>query len=302
MDGLLTTGRAVLVLSPHLDDAWLSTAALLTADVDAEVWTVFAGEPDPATTTPWDLACGFADSHATMTARRQEDLDAFADSGVRLRHLPLLEAAYRDPNTGRSQIAVLEDELRRWAQEHPGGVVALPICAGVHVAPAPWDRLRDRLRRPTAPAPAEAAQASAEAAPAAAPGRTKRLVQRAMHADHQRRRRRAQRRGMAANPDHIAVRDAGLRVASNAGVDVLFWEDLPYLWHARGAEQVGHLRRQGLQLRQCVFAVDTAAKQEHLQHYASQLEVLDPERRRLSRPGHLPESETYWHLLRTETQ
>ncbi len=301
-DAPLTAGRPLLVLSPHLDDAWLSTSALLTSPVDAEVWTVYAGRPTPPLRTEWDHRCGFPDSDATMAARIAEDEAAFVDSGVAVRHLPLLEAAYRDGATARRQLTILERELRGWIADHSDGVVALPVGAGVQVRPAPWERLRRRPQEDAAPETGEPAAPSTTAAPDHAP-RWKQVVRAAMHADHQRRRREAQRRGMAANPDHLLVRDLGLRVcAETATLDVVLWEDLPYLWHERGTVSAGLLQRRGIPLQQFDLPVDTSVKQRRLAHYRSQLELLDPRLNRLTDADRLPTTETYWQLQRTESR
>ena len=43
----------LLILSPHLDDAALSCAALIERDRAADVLTVFDGEPDPPRAGAW---------------------------------------------------------------------------------------------------------------------------------------------------------------------------------------------------------------------------------------------------------
>lgn len=299
-----TGDRAVLLLSPHLDDAWLSAAELILG-TDCSVWTVFAGAPDPVQQTAWDVASGFADSAGTMAARTAEDVAAFAGLEHRVRRLPYLEASYAEPPLRREQAAALRADLREWVQQHPDGVLALPVCAGVHVEPAAWEKARERMRRPAdepasevVPAPSEPVAAhedSPEGRRAAAS-----LVRRAMHADHQRRRRRAQRRGMAVNPDHLLVRDAGLDVALDSpDVDILLWEDLPYLWHERGAARVRKLERtRQLVAERTDVEVDVERKHDHVRHYASQLDVLDPAYKRLAGKEGLPSTETYWMMRR----
>ncbi|MBD2758946.1 hypothetical protein IEE94_05435 [Yimella sp. cx-573] len=306
--------RDVLLLSPHLDDAWLSAAALIQSG-ECEIWTVFAGRPAPAQQTAWDIASGFADSDATMAARLAEDQAAFHGLEHRVRRLPYLDAAYAEPPLRREQAAAVREDLTVWAVEHPHGVIAVPVGAGVHVEQAAWERARERLRQPVAPSEAAAAPATqdpatqdpatqdpGETAPAAADHRhlAGTFVRKAMHADHQRRRRKAQRRGMAANPDHLLVRDAAIAVAGTTStVDVLAWEDLPYLWHARGAARVPGLERaHGLSAERFEVEVDVAEKFVRLANYASQLEVLDPQRGRLADPAGLPSTETYWMLRR----
>lgn len=300
--------RDVLLLSPHLDDAWLSAAALIGA-TECEIWTVFGGAPNPALQTAWDIASGFADSDATMAARTAEDRAAFSDMESRVRRLPYLEASYAEPPLRREQSAALRADLQEWAEQRPGGVLALPVCAGVHVEPAAWQKARERLRQSNADAPPPSAGTDSPAATptsASTSPESRRsaasLVRRAMHADHQRRRRKAQRRGMAANPDHVLVRDVGLEVAAAVpGVEVLLWEDLPYLWHARGHDQARSIATAStLDLIELTLPVDVEDKYARLQKYTSQVDVLDPIERRLSTPGHLPTTETYWLGRRKE--
>ena len=105
---------------------------------------------------------------------------------------------------------------------------------------------------------------------------------------------------MAANPDHVLVREAGLDVAADAsGVDVLLWEDLPYLWHERGSARIPRLERsRGLSAEKLEVPVDVEAKLTRLAHYASQLNVLDPVHNRLTERAALPDTETYWMMRR----
>ena len=52
-----------------------------------------------------------------------------------------------------------------------------------------------------------------------------------MHADYRRRRAAAQRKGLAVNNDHLAVRDTALDVLHHhPGTTPVLFEDLPYLW------------------------------------------------------------------------
>lgn len=306
--------RPFLLLSPHLDDAWLSAAGLLQ-QADCEVWTVFAGEPDPPVTSAWDITCGFTSSRETMAARREEDRLAFCGSRAGHRQLPFLDAAYSSPPQSRRSAAALQDLVQGWVDEYPDGLLAIPVGAGVHVPQASWQRLRDRIRPATdATSVSGSADDKADGSPEArqsetaspkpsarllgkAQAQTKQTIRALMHADHQRRRRKAQRRGMAANPDHLIVRTVGLNVAlGTPGTDVVFWEDLPYLWHEPGADQARRMaRHSGRQLIECTLSVDLPDKFDRLQSYRSQLDHLDAEGR-LSQPGHLPAEETYWFM------
>ncbi|MGJ6980366.1 hypothetical protein ACSDQ9_07530 [Aestuariimicrobium soli] len=293
----------VLALSPHLDDLVFSAAAVVQHR-PVEVWTVFAGLPDPAVTTAWDQACGFPDSTATLAARRAEDEAAFAGSRATIRHLPLLDGPYTNPARRRRDLAGLAEELRVWLTDHPDGVVLAPACAGARVASAVWERWRPR-RPASTPAGDPLDPPQQDSAPLPRDIRTwgLRLVRAAMHADHQRRRAAARRRGLAVNTDHVAVRDLVLEVATDprCPCTVVLYEDLPYLWaEPADAEVASVAQRLGLQPDLTELAVDVDDKFARIAAYRSQLDVMDPVERRLSTPGRLPGHERYWTLTRKD--
>src|ERR1700690_1207790 len=74
----------IVVVSPHLDDAALGAAHLLTSYPGSTVITVLAGRPTPYpdVVTTWDAAGGFATGDDVVGARRQEDLAAMASLGA----------------------------------------------------------------------------------------------------------------------------------------------------------------------------------------------------------------------------
>jgi LmbE family N-acetylglucosaminyl deacetylase len=117
-----------VVLSPHCDDAVLSTfGAILDG---ASVVTIFAGEPwAEATLEAWDRCCGFADPSAAMRARWVED-DA-ALTGVEHSRLDLLEEPYR-PDLPR---AAITDRLVELLAPLLAGETI--VYAPVSVAPRP---------------------------------------------------------------------------------------------------------------------------------------------------------------------
>ena len=131
---------AVLIVSPHLDDAALSCAALLEAPQSAHVLTVFGGAPAPARVGWSERMTGFGDSDVTMRARHEENSRAFAGSPHTIESLDLLDEDYldgaRDDKDGRKLVG----RLRRWSVEHAVGTVALPAGAGRRRGP-----LRTRL-------------------------------------------------------------------------------------------------------------------------------------------------------------
>jgi hypothetical protein len=142
----LHTGRPVLVVSPHLDDAMLSAAALLQPPDPAQVLNVLAGAPDPPVQGWWDAACGFADSDAALAARRSEEAAAFAGLAVAVDDLPLLDSQYIEGPRADADRAVLAEALAEWLTAHAEGVLALPAGAG-RPRPTLRGRVIRRLRR-----------------------------------------------------------------------------------------------------------------------------------------------------------
>jgi hypothetical protein len=124
-------GAPLLVVSPHLDDAWLSCAALLLRSRPLDVLNVFTGTPTPPRSTPWDLRSGFPDSAATVAARRLEDDGAFAGTTHRRTSLGLLTTSYLDGPRDPADAEVLAAAVADWAgSAGDDAVVALPAGAG----------------------------------------------------------------------------------------------------------------------------------------------------------------------------
>jgi LmbE family N-acetylglucosaminyl deacetylase len=94
-------GSAVVVVSPHLDDAVLSCGALLThltRQCSVTVVTVFTVAAPP----PWSLparrqlrAAGVADAEVFFEQRRAEDTAVLAEVGAAAVHLGLRDALFR---------------------------------------------------------------------------------------------------------------------------------------------------------------------------------------------------------------
>lgn len=86
----------VLVISPHLDDAALGAAELITSHPGVTVLTVFAGAPprypDPPTT--WDAAGGFRSGDDVAALRRVEDARAMDVLGAEPRWLDFVDHQY----------------------------------------------------------------------------------------------------------------------------------------------------------------------------------------------------------------
>ncbi|MDP9235057.1 MAG: PIG-L family deacetylase [Actinomycetota bacterium] len=111
-----STGRRVVVLSTHLDDAVLSVGAGLAAMVrrglDVSVVTVLAGDPNgDAPAGPWDEETGFRTSGEATRARREEDRHACEALGVAPIWFPYNDEQYQrggsDEEIGQRLLRVL---------------------------------------------------------------------------------------------------------------------------------------------------------------------------------------------------
>lgn len=94
-----TTGRRVVVVSPHLDDGVLSLGASIAswsrAGAAVELLTVLGCDPDStAPSGGWDRRGGFATEGASALARREEDLRACAVLGATPVWLPFGSVDY----------------------------------------------------------------------------------------------------------------------------------------------------------------------------------------------------------------
>jgi LmbE family N-acetylglucosaminyl deacetylase len=135
---------SLLLVSPHVDDAVLSCAALVERVEPIEIVTVFAGGPDPPQRGWWDVECGFSSSAESAPARRREDDAAFAGTPHRRSYLDLLEVQYVDGRTAAERDAIARTIID-WVSGHGDGMVALPAGAGCSLRRrARWLR---RLRR-----------------------------------------------------------------------------------------------------------------------------------------------------------
>ncbi|MGN6388969.1 MAG: PIG-L deacetylase family protein [Burkholderiaceae bacterium] len=122
----LDISGSLLVVSPHLDDAVFSCAALLARHPGATVATVFAGIPEGFDAlTEWDAASDFDGAAEGMRRRREEDRHALAVLGATPRWLDFLDSQYRDTPSRAALAAALRevvDELRPAAVLLPAGL------------------------------------------------------------------------------------------------------------------------------------------------------------------------------------
>lgn len=117
-------GPAV-ILSPHLDDAVLSTWGVLRRPGDVTVVNVCTGLPPAGTEGHWDRITGMTDSVAVMGARLKEDRAALALAGREPVGLGFLDAQYRDG------VALDEAALRESFEREPASASALFAPAGI---------------------------------------------------------------------------------------------------------------------------------------------------------------------------
>jgi LmbE family N-acetylglucosaminyl deacetylase len=107
----------IVVVSPHLDDAVLGAAHLVSTYTGTRVVTVFAGSAStyPAVPTPWDAAGGFRAGDDVAALRRKEDESAMALLGARPVWLEFVDHQYlsRSERASASEVAaVLEEQVR----------------------------------------------------------------------------------------------------------------------------------------------------------------------------------------------
>lgn len=89
--------RKVLVLSPHFDDAVLSAGQFLAGRPDADVVTIFGGEPIGDVSTPYDTKLGFRNAKDAISVRRQEDIEAVTLLRGNAIHWDYLDEQYHEP-------------------------------------------------------------------------------------------------------------------------------------------------------------------------------------------------------------
>jgi LmbE family N-acetylglucosaminyl deacetylase len=107
--------RAVLIISPHFDDAILSAGQFIAGRPDCVVATVLAGTPPTKSVlTNYDAVTGFKSATEAMDARRAEDLEAMSVLQAKARHLDSVDSQYGcrfEPEEVIAQLRELIDEL-----------------------------------------------------------------------------------------------------------------------------------------------------------------------------------------------
>ena len=119
---------AIVILSPHLDDAVLSCWHVLAEPAELLVINVFAGVPTVLTAPAWwDEYTGATDSAERVRERIEEDRRALALAGRTAVNLDFLDEQYRD---GEQPLDALTDEIGRRLPR--GALVYAPAAIGSH--------------------------------------------------------------------------------------------------------------------------------------------------------------------------
>ena len=92
-----------IYISPHLDDAVLSTGGFLyeqaQAGIPVEIWTIVCGFPPPGELTPFaqvmHFQWGTGTAEETVNLRRAEDLEAARIVGAKTVHFDIPDCIYR---------------------------------------------------------------------------------------------------------------------------------------------------------------------------------------------------------------
>lgn len=116
-----------VILSPHLDDAALSTWNVLTSPGDVVVLTVCSGVPKPGTLGSFDPLFGVDDSAQLMELRLAEDAVALAAAGRTSLPLGFLDHQYREePLPVVDVAAAIRESVER------GTRLIAPAAIGLH--------------------------------------------------------------------------------------------------------------------------------------------------------------------------
>ena len=157
---------ALLIVSPHLDDAVLSCFALLTGPTPADVLTVFAGAPVPPRVAWSERAMGFADSDATMSCPAHRGRPGAGGAHASHRHHGSSRRGLHRRTAARPADADGPAyAVSAWVAGNPRGRVTVPAGAG---------RVLGRVRRPARASPRGPGQGHAAPRPRVRPRRGRR--------------------------------------------------------------------------------------------------------------------------------
>ncbi|SDI78889.1 N-acetylglucosaminyl deacetylase, LmbE family [Frankineae bacterium MT45] len=234
-------GMHLIVASAHLDDAFLSCAALmreLRRVMPVSVVTLFSEGGDLSTLSGRQFArqCAFSDVGTLYEARRAEDIAAARSLGVEAAHLNLVEALYRrKPVPANRALGLLSTVVPEFAAVYP--TYRWHVSAG-KVSGADDSTLRvaaEALRRYRTP------------------GRVVVLCP----------------LGIGGHVDHVLTRRAV--EAAFAAEEIVYYADQPYALHG-GAED-----RTPPHVNAIEFRGDQALKAEALRSYGTQVAALFPQ-------------------------
>lgn len=116
-----------VVLSPHLDDAVLSSWSVVGDAGEVEIVNVFAGLPEDGPPPRWDRLAGAESRRAHMEARLEEDRAALALPGRSAVYLPFLDRHYRTAAPDADEVAEAID-----AAVPAASIVCAPAGIGGH--------------------------------------------------------------------------------------------------------------------------------------------------------------------------
>jgi LmbE family N-acetylglucosaminyl deacetylase len=119
--------EAIVILSPHQDDAVFSLWHLLAGGGDVRVINVFAGVPAAGRVGWWDAETGAVDATKRARERLEEDRAALALAGRSAINLEFADAQYREGEQAAEPIAAAI------AEAAPGDALLLaPAGLGAH--------------------------------------------------------------------------------------------------------------------------------------------------------------------------
>lgn len=139
--------RAVVVVSPHLDDGCLGAGQFIAGRPDCVMTTVFAGTPDAKSVlTAYDQKCGFGSAAEAVEARRAEDTEAMSVLQARAVHLDFVDSQYGGILDTEALVEQLRDEIRATDPELVIGPLGLVHRDHQAVREALLEATRDGVR------------------------------------------------------------------------------------------------------------------------------------------------------------
>jgi hypothetical protein len=134
--------RAVVVVSPHLDDAGVSAWWLLSQLDEVHVVTVFTAPALDGAPSYWDRQLGFSSSDEAIEARLAEDRRAIGLTNASSTHLNLREREYRTPDDEAMATQRIAEGVADVLSGDSAVTLVLPAALGRRAGPV--RRRRDR--------------------------------------------------------------------------------------------------------------------------------------------------------------